>query len=137
MGADLALSRSPPTWDAAQRLINAARPKLEQDAKLLKELLDQSRKLLDPLEDPFDLDFDLHRWLAIDREEAYSDWLAWVVRQAKTAERVFTLFGRELPPGLPASQEARVDREVWVLMDTPSTKAVWTSSFIFIRTPSS
>jgi hypothetical protein len=78
--------------------MTAAQPKLDQDAQELKDLLDGSRKLLQPLEEPLDLDLGLHRWLSAEREEAYSDWLAWVVDQAKTPERVFKLFALDPPP---------------------------------------
>jgi hypothetical protein len=113
LGADLVARRSRrvPTWDAATRLIEAAHPKLQADAKRLQTLLAESRRLLFPLEDPFDLDLGLHRWLEADREEAYSDWLEWVVRQANRADRVFKLFGLEFPAELPASQLVTVKRE--------------------------
>jgi len=35
----------------------------------------------------------MHRWLADDREESYSDWLAWVIEQIKMPELVFRVFG--------------------------------------------
>jgi hypothetical protein len=43
------------------------------------------------------VDLGTHRWLADDREEAYSDWLAWVVEQLKAPEPVFRLFGEKCP----------------------------------------
>jgi hypothetical protein len=67
---------------------------------------------LTPLEDPLEMDLGLHRWLQEEREEAYSDWLEWVVLQAGTSARVFKLFRLgDLPCGLPPSQEVDVKRE--------------------------
>jgi len=108
----LARSRRTASWNAGQQLIDAARPILASEAKRLQELLTKSRNHLAPLEDPFDLDLGLHRWLAAEREESYSDWLEWVVWQAKTADRIFKLFGLGRPPvELLKSEEPRVQRE--------------------------
>jgi hypothetical protein len=113
IGADLAVSPSyrEADWNALARVIDAAAPKLAEEAKQLKQLLIKSRKSLVPLKDPFDLDLGLHRWLDAEREEAYSDWLAWVVQQAGTPHRVFKLFGLGKPPALLESQHLHVERE--------------------------
>jgi hypothetical protein len=98
MGADL-LSRRPssaPDWKVFDRLIEAAREMLASDAERLRTLLAESRMLLAPLQDPFDVDLGLHRWLDEEREEAYSDWLEWVVRQTTEPKQIFDLF--DLPP---------------------------------------
>src|SRR5439155_19950589 len=86
LGAELLADRrqSARDWKAARRLIEAVRPKLQFDAQQLRNLLKQSRKRLHPLEDPFDVDVGLHRWLASDREEANSDWLEWVNRKVES-----------------------------------------------------
>ena len=99
-GANLLASRSHrvPNWQPLYRLIAVARQKLAVDAERLKGLLEKSRDTLSPLEEPFDADFDLHRWLRHEREEAYSDWLEWVVRQAQTPSKVFRLFHLGEPP---------------------------------------
>jgi hypothetical protein len=85
-------------WNAIERLVAAVRPKLAEEARRLQVLLTESRESLAPLEDPFDIDLGLHRWLDGEREEAYSDWLEWVVGQAKTPDRVFRLFSLPPPP---------------------------------------
>src|SRR6516164_4009368 len=103
-GWDFAPSHRTAEWKAAARMMEAARPKLAEDAKKLKRLLKVSRKRLFPLGDPFDLDLGLHRWLNAEREEAYSDWLAWVVQQARTPARVFGLFALGRPPALVEGQ---------------------------------
>lgn len=81
-------------------LINAAKEKLSAEAEKLQKLLARSDHALKPLSDPFRLDLGLHRWLADDREESYSDWLQWVVKQAYMPSRVFRLFGQSCPPDL-------------------------------------
>ena len=116
LGAELMASRSAPVtdWTAAKRMIEAVRPKMEEDAKRLRGLLEQSRKKLEPLGEPFELDLGLHRWLDAEREEAYSDWLEWVVRQAQTPSRVFKLFGLVLPNDLKQDALIQVEREMCI-----------------------
>jgi hypothetical protein len=88
---------------------------LAEDAKLLKQLLIESRTKLAPLEDPFDIDLGLHRWLSADREEAYSDWLEWVIRNTASPEEVFDLFGLpKPPPEVIACRKFEVRRELCV-----------------------
>ncbi|HZD40998.1 MAG TPA: hypothetical protein VE131_09770, partial [Terriglobales bacterium] len=48
------------------------------------------------------------------REEAYSDWLEWVVQQAKAPYRVFRLFGLEPPSSLTDDAPLDVKREVCI-----------------------
>jgi hypothetical protein len=76
-----------------RQLIAAA----EQDAAprnvRLQELLRRSAQVLFPLGDPLMVEFGLHRWLRAGREEAYSDWLAWIIGHLGTASRVFDLLG--------------------------------------------
>jgi hypothetical protein len=113
IGANLAASRSRPSadWNAAKRMIVAVRPMMKSGAERLRSLLEESRKKLAPLGEPFDLDLGVHRWLDAEREEAYSDWLEWVIRQAKTAKRVFRLFGLESPDELTQTAQFEVHRE--------------------------
>ena len=40
----------------------------------------------DPLRDPLHVDAGLNRWQRNDHEEAYSDWLAWILEQLDTRE---------------------------------------------------
>lgn len=98
-----------------ERLIQSARPKLAADARRLQELLAESRKRLAPLNEPFDLDLGVHRWLRGQREEAYSDWLEWVAREAGTPRRLFRLFGLGRPPdALDESSVPHLQRECCV-----------------------
>jgi hypothetical protein len=62
-------------------MIRAAEPVLLSNAERLRTLLMRSNALLSPLADPLLTDCGVHEWLSRSREEAYSDWLAWIVRQ--------------------------------------------------------
>jgi hypothetical protein len=55
---------------------------------------------LHPLEEPLAVDLGLHRWLKAEREEAYSDWLQWVIEQVKQPRQVCRIFGLPLPPDI-------------------------------------
>ena len=114
LGADLRASQSQPSadWSAAKRMIVAVRPLMKAEAEHLKGLLDKSREKLKPLGEPFDLDLGLHRWLNAEREEAYSDWLQWVVGQASTPARIFGLFGLKVPENVLPDAKLETKREV-------------------------
>jgi hypothetical protein len=116
MGAALSTSRSRgvSNWDAVHRIIEVAREKLTGDRERLRNLLTKSRNRLAPLEDPFDIDFGLHRWLRAEREEAYSDWLGWVILQMPGPRQVFELFGLNPPEAVLECREWDVLREFCV-----------------------
>ncbi len=116
MGAELLTSRSRdvPSWAPLRRMIDVAREKLAGDRDALQNLLNESRKKLDPLEDPFDVNLGLHRWLEDEREEAYSDWLEWVVRQMPGPKQVFELFDLNPPEAVLECHEWEVRREYCV-----------------------
>ena len=90
---DLAKNKHAIDWTPVQSLIDAVQPLLELEREHLRALLEKSKRRLDPLDDPLRVDFGAHRWLKSEREEAYSDWLAWIVEQMETSERIFRLFG--------------------------------------------
>jgi len=98
-------------------MIDASLPLFEQKAEQLKVLLDKSDRKLHPLTDPLRTDFAVHRWLAADREEAYSDWLAWIVGQIVDPAAVFRLFGVKNAPGDIKDWQhipPKVRREDWI-----------------------
>jgi len=83
LGREIARPRAPlpVQWQAASRLIELAAPYFRAQVGGLILLLQKSDEFLKPLTDPFHTDFGAHRWLKGDREEAYSDWLDWIVQQ--------------------------------------------------------
>jgi len=87
-------------WGAVELLVRAGRGWVESEARDLEDLLRQSDTLLAPFGDPLETDLGAHRWLEGQREENYSDWLAWVLRQIPAAERLFRLLGLPLPASL-------------------------------------
>jgi hypothetical protein len=94
------LARAPrptPSWEPVQRIATAAVAFFARERQRVAELLKRSDQKLAPLTDPLALDLGLHRWLAVGREEAYSDWLAWAVQQLTNPRDVFALF-RVKPP---------------------------------------
>jgi hypothetical protein len=67
-----------PSWNAASSLFTSF-ILMSQSAKTrLTELYEASKLRLSPLSDPLDVRFPLHKQLAPEREEVYSDWLKWV-----------------------------------------------------------
>jgi hypothetical protein len=100
---------------AVEELSRNARLWLEQRRQELESLLRNSQERLAPLGEPLLLDLGAHRWLKSEREEAYSDWLAWLLRQMPTGEILKLL---ELPSPEDASDlekpPLKVHREMWV-----------------------
>jgi hypothetical protein len=99
--------------DPLRRMVVAA----EQDAiaasQRLDDLFEQSARTLFPgVGDPLSarLDVCTHRWLAGHREEAYSDWLAWILERQDDPSRLLPLFGLEAQSG--PDEPWTVDREV-------------------------
>src|SRR5262245_53290596 len=76
---------------AATQLIDAGRRQLEAARVRLSDLLAESQRRLAPFGDPLELDLGVHRWLAPAREEAYADWLAWILGRI-TAQEIADLF---------------------------------------------
>jgi len=87
LGRQLAYSTEPVAvdWGAASRMIASAAPYFKAQVGELINLLHKSDALLKPLADPLWTDFGAHRWLSDDREEAYSDWLEWIVQKLEPA----------------------------------------------------
>src|SRR5580700_9951677 len=80
------------SWDPADRLIESA-GKLDEYAKQhFDEALERSDSQLTPLSDPLRLNLGEHRWFSKDREESYSDWLAWIL-QGMSVTEILLLFG--------------------------------------------
>ena len=83
-----------PGWSAVMVLIDAARPCLLEDSKWLRDLAEQSRDQW-RFPDPLLCDLGMHRWL--EKENSYSDWLAWVLERLHDAKAVLKVLG--IPDG--------------------------------------
>jgi len=84
------------SWRPVGAILSAAKHDAKHEERKLVGILAKSRRLLRPLDDPIDVNFGLHRWLSNKREEAYSDWLAWLLGQLDT-ESVLLLLGACTP----------------------------------------
>src|SRR6266516_1714749 len=104
------------SWTGCHRLVRVARVFAEKKCAHLNEILKASNDELAPLHDPLQMELGLHRWLAGDREEAYSDWLQWILKELATPERIAWLLYRSAIPQelLKVTERCTVDREVWV-----------------------
>lgn len=89
--------RSATDWTAVSALISAHDRCTDPLRTQLDILLTCSRRYLHPLQDPLDITLADHRRLGLDREEAYSDWLQWVLWQIKSPEEVLRILGVALP----------------------------------------
>ena len=86
------------SWDPVAQMIKNAQASQGFDRRELQKLLEKSNQLLFPLDDPFSTDFGLHRWLRGNREEVYSDWLAWIMEELDNAADIFWLLDLDVPP---------------------------------------
>jgi PD-(D/E)XK nuclease superfamily len=115
LGALLASDRhdSSLDWTPVHALIEAVKERLAVKSARLRDLLEESRRRLEYLGEPFDVNLGAHRWLSDEREEAYSDWLAWVIEQVKEPEPVLRLLGLDPPQDVSAwsSTSLEVRRE--------------------------
>ena len=104
-------------WGAMRSFIEATKPKIAENERQMSQLLDKSDMRLAPLVDPLRTDFTLHRWLKGDREEAYSDWLAWTLQQVGSVGDVLNALGVPNVNAVTADPEAtpKVTREEWVM----------------------
>jgi hypothetical protein len=82
-------------YAAIERIVKAFEELGGTEKIHLAELLETSDRLLAPLADPFRLPFSGNRWLdpRREREESYSDWLAWLLGRMDSAEQVLRVFG--------------------------------------------
>ena len=81
------------SWQAVDDLIRIAKQADRSAGGALAESLASSNRTFDPLADPLAIEFRDHRWLSSEREEAYSDWLGWILEQIGDAGRILRLLG--------------------------------------------
>jgi hypothetical protein len=79
----------------------------------LQKALAASNAELEPLGDPLTLNLGEHRWLAADREESYSDWLAWILQGMPSSVDILQLFTLAAESkGYPVVSVGTIRREV-------------------------
>lgn len=85
----------PPDLTPLRRVVDAFRGLTGSESLHLQQLLSRSDQSLAPLSDPLRLSLRKHRWLGLEREreESYSDWLAWLLQELGTAEAILKVFG--------------------------------------------
>jgi hypothetical protein len=94
-------------------MVEAAEKDATSAAQRLGGLIEQSSRFFFPgVGDPLSASLEIgsHRWLAGDREEVYSDWLAWIIGRQDDPARMLSLFGLDGRPGL--NEQWAVEREV-------------------------
>jgi len=92
LGSEVRPTRPEMNWQPAQGMVDAMRTWGEVRKTEYQTILQESETRLAPFGEPLRVDFGTHRWLKGEREESYSDWLAWIVDQLKNPEEVFALF---------------------------------------------
>jgi len=103
------------SWGAVARLISAATGQAEALVLVLEGLVQRWEERLRPVGEPLRMTFPLQRWLAPDREEAYSDWLAWILAELRSFRHLgYILAGENVEELTAAGQWYSVEREVWV-----------------------
>lgn len=100
----------PVPWGPAARMIDAAERDAVRAGAALDELLKTSAAQFPRVGDPLLYDFGTHGWLRKEHELAYSDWLAWILKQRGDSGAVLSLFGKE--PGTLASTSCTLHREI-------------------------
>jgi len=100
------------SWESATLLIQSATRLDEYERPQLDDAVSKSDLKLSPLSEPLKLNLGSHRWLRSDREESYSDWLAWIL-QGMLCREILTLFG--VDDGIPVEPFVEIHRERWSL----------------------
>jgi hypothetical protein len=85
------------------------------EGRSVLDALQQGGKKLSPLGDPWRVILSDHRWLHYNREESYSDWLAWVTTTMRP-EEILDIFWAWQRQGACAAavcgQQVKVTREI-------------------------
>lgn len=91
--AQLASLQPTISWVPVSSLIDTVERESEAAELSLNYLLDRADESFRPLADPLRANVVLHRWLSKEREEAYSDWLAWTLERLRRADLVLRVLG--------------------------------------------
>jgi hypothetical protein len=81
------------SWAPTRSFVAAATQFSLSQREELGRLLNKSESVLAPLPDPLLASLGVHRWLSAEREESYSDWLAWILQELQEPASVLKLFG--------------------------------------------
>jgi len=96
-------------------MIRVAEAEAQRAESQLRGLIDTSDARLQAISlcEPLLADAGLNRWLKKEREEAYSDWLKWILDQLGTAMDVLGVLGISDPEIVAACQSGvfKIDRE--------------------------
>jgi hypothetical protein len=92
LGKDIQKSQHHMNWTPVKKIIKASGKFFAEERAALQDVLRRSNKQLGGC-DPLTINLGAHRWLREEREEAYSDWLAWVIEQLGCPELVGQVFG--------------------------------------------
>lgn len=85
--------RDPITWHAPLSFVSAASNYATRMTRRLRRCLNASRRRFRPLDEPLLVDFGAHRWLENEREESYSDWLAWILGNLLEGRDILRILG--------------------------------------------
>jgi hypothetical protein len=80
------------SWNSAHLLARSAKILDQSAQERLQGALARSDAEFLPLTDPLRLNLGAHRWLSADREESYSDWLAWILQGMSGSAEILPLF---------------------------------------------
>lgn len=100
-------------WSAVTGMIQVAEAEARKLESKLSELLSASDAALQKisLREPLRVDAGLNRWLKKDREEAYSDWLAWILEQLGSLDVLDVLRITDAEVAASTQSHFKVERE--------------------------
>lgn len=101
-------------WKSIQLFWHEGFKMIGCERRRMKQLLKSSSFKFRPLHDPLEIELGTHRWLAREREEAYSDWMKWILEQLSEPRIIGEVLGvrDQCLHTLPG--EIRIGREVGI-----------------------
>ena len=103
-------------WTPVGKIIKASEKFFTEERVALEDVIIRSNERLGDLE-PFSVDLGGHRWLKEEREEAYSDWLKWVLEQLGRPALVGQVFGIKKNRLLAMRGALKVRRETRIISE--------------------
>jgi len=107
------------SWRPLEGMVRVAEAEAQQLESQLDQLVKESNARLEAISlcDPLCARAGLNRWLAKEREEAYSDWFAWILEQLQSpqggSEKILKVLGITEPEIVAGSQSRtfKIERE--------------------------